>query len=54
VRGLSLSDATARYILQRIPRDPASLFAFLDRLDAAALQSQRRITIPFVREALAL
>ena len=54
VRGLSLSDATARYILHRIPRDPASLFAFLDRLDAAALQSQRRITIPFVREALAL
>ena len=51
-RGLSLAEATARYILHRIPRDPASLFAFLDRLDEAALQSQRRITIPFVREAL--
>ena len=51
-RGLSLAGGHSPLYSSSHPRDPASLFAFLDRLDEAALQSQRRITIPFVREAL--
>lgn len=48
-RGLDIPDDVGRYILRRYPRDLESLFALLERLDAAALASQRRITIPFLR-----
>ena len=48
-RGLELPEDVARYLLQRTPRDMHSLFAWLDRLDAASLAAQRRITIPFLR-----
>jgi DnaA family protein len=49
-RGLDLPPDVGRYILQRYPRDLVSLFALLDRIDAASLARQRRITIPFLRE----
>lgn len=49
-RGLELSADVLRYILNRYPRDLASLFALLDRIDVAALASQRRVTIPFLRQ----
>lgn len=49
-RGLDLSAEVMRYILNRYPRDLNSLFALLDRIDVAALASQRRITIPFLRQ----
>lgn len=52
-RGLELPDETARYLLRRTRRDMASLYALLDRLDAEALRTQRRLTVPFVREILA-
>ncbi|MDZ7643954.1 MAG: DnaA/Hda family protein [Woeseiaceae bacterium] len=52
-RGLELPDETARYLLSRRRRDMASLYALLDRLDAAALRAQRRLTVPFVRNVLA-
>jgi len=48
-RGLEMSEEVASYLLARYPRDLHSLFALLDRLDAAALAAQRRLTIPFVR-----
>lgn len=51
--GLELPEETSRWLLHRLPRDPAGLFSALDRLDAAALQAQRRLTVPFVREVLA-
>lgn len=51
-RGLSLPDDTARYLLSRSRRDMASLYGWLDRLDAEALRAQRRLTIPFVREVM--
>ena len=31
-----------------------SLFAVLDELDAAALAAQRRLTVPFIKDVLAL
>ncbi|OGI49719.1 MAG: DnaA regulatory inactivator Hda [Candidatus Muproteobacteria bacterium RIFCSPHIGHO2_02_FULL_65_16] len=48
-RGLEMAEDVARFILNRCPRDMNSLFDLLDRIDRAALASQRRITIPFVR-----
>jgi len=52
-RGLDLPDDTANYLLNRSKRDMATLYALLDRLDLAALEAKRRLTIPFVRETLA-
>ncbi len=40
------------YLLKRMPRDLRSLFDILDRLDEASLVAQRRLTIPFIRDAL--
>ena len=51
-RGLDLPDDSARYLLSRSRRDMSSLYALLDTLDAEALRTQRRLTIPFVREVL--
>jgi DnaA family protein len=49
-RGFEVNPEVARYILSRYPRETRSLFALLDRLDDASLASQRRVTIPFLRE----
>jgi len=51
-RGFDLPDDTGRYLLNRTPRGPASLFKVLDTLDRAALVAQKRLTIPFVRGIL--
>ncbi|MCG8099354.1 MAG: DnaA regulatory inactivator Hda, partial [Candidatus Thiodiazotropha taylori] len=45
---------TAQFLLQRTPRDIHFLTILLDRLDQASLAAQRKLTIPFVREALKL
>jgi DnaA family protein len=51
-RGFELPDEVANYLLRRCPRDTASLFQLLDRLDAASLAAQRKLTIPFVRDLI--
>ncbi len=51
-RGLQLPDETAEYLLKRMPRDLHSLFDVLEQLDEASLVAQRRLTIPFIRDAL--
>jgi DnaA-homolog protein len=51
-RGLQLPAETADYLLRRIPRDLPSLFEILDHLDEASLVAQRRLTVPFIRDAL--
>ena len=51
-RGLDLSEDTAHYLLRRCPRDLPALMALLERLDAAALTAQRRLTVPFVKQVL--
>jgi DnaA family protein len=51
-RGLQLPPETADYLLSRMPRDLPSLCAILDALDEASLIAQRRLTIPFIRDAL--
>jgi DnaA-homolog protein len=51
-RGLQLPYETSEYLLKRMPRDLRSLFEVLDQLDEASLEAQRRLTIPFIRDAL--
>ena len=51
-RGLQLPYETFEYLLKRMPRDIRSLFEVLDALDEASLVAQRRLTIPFIRDAL--
>jgi DnaA family protein len=51
-RGLHLPPETADYLLRRMPRDLPSLFKILDHLDEASLIAQRRLTVPFIRDAL--
>jgi len=51
-RGLDMPAETANYLLVRMQRDMASLYAMLDKLDTEALKAKRRLTIPFVKEVL--
>jgi DnaA family protein len=51
-RGLRLTDEVVQYLLNRLPRDLASLNGVLDRLDRHALSTQRPVTLALVREAL--
>lgn len=53
-KGLSLTDDLANYLLSRGKRDLASLNQALDKLDAASLQAQRKVTKPFIKEVLDL
>lgn len=50
-RGLSMPEEVAQYILRRAPRDTGALLTLLDRLDSLSLQHQRRLTVPFVKQA---
>ena len=51
-RGLELPEDVLGFMLNHCPRDPGSLSALVDRLDAASLSAQRRVTIPFVKRLL--
>jgi len=51
-RGMTLGEEAARYLLRRYSRNPVALFSLLDELDTASLAAKRRLTIPFLREAL--
>lgn len=52
-RGLELPEETALYLQRRFRRDLATLYQLLDAIDDAALQAQRRLTVPFIRQVLA-
>jgi DnaA family protein len=51
-RGLLLPTETLDYLLKRMPRDLPTLLEILDELDEASLIAQRRLTVPFIRDAL--
>ncbi|UTW45354.1 DnaA regulatory inactivator Hda [bacterium SCSIO 12696] len=51
-RGLELEDKATQYLLSRLPRGMHELVAVLDRLDKVSLQAQRKLTVPFIRQAL--
>jgi DnaA family protein len=50
--GLELPADTAQFLLRRLPRDMATLCATLEKLDEASLATQRRLTVPLVRQVL--
>lgn len=52
-RGLDLPEDTALYLVRRVPRDLRTLCGLLDALDVASLASQRRLTVPFIKDVLA-
>lgn len=52
VRGIDLDDNALDWLFTRRKRDLASLLDLLDRIDAASLAAQRRVTIPFLRGLL--
>jgi DnaA family protein len=52
--GVELPEETLQYLQRRLPRDLGALCDALERLDAAALSQQRRLTVPFVRSVLQL
>ncbi len=51
-RGLELPEETAAFLLRHFPRDLRSLCRLLDTLDSASLAAQRRLTVPFIKEAI--
>lgn len=51
-RGIELEDAVLDWLFARYARDLGALLDLLDRLDAASLAAQRRITVPFLRGVL--
>ena len=51
-RGLEISDDVVDYIWRRYPRNLKSLIEILNQLDEASLSTNRRITVPFVKEVL--
>lgn len=50
-RGLKMPVDVAKYILNHASRDMNDLFELLNRLDDASMQQQRKLTIPFVKQA---
>jgi len=51
-RGMELPDATARWLLRHGESDVRALMQVLDTLDHASLAAHRRLTVPFVKQAL--
>ena len=51
-RGMTLPEEVGQYLLRHYPRDMSVLFNVLETLDTASLVEQRRITVPFVKQAL--
>lgn len=54
LRGFTMSDEVAKFLLQHCRRDMVSLISAFDALDQASLAAQRKLTIPFVKEVLGL
>lgn len=53
-RMFDLPDEVVEFLVRRVARDTHSLFAMLDRLDEASLQSKKKLTVPFVKSVLGL
>jgi DnaA family protein len=51
-RGYELPEETAKFLLNRLQRDMATLCATVDALDAASLAAQRKVTVPFAKSIL--
>ena len=54
LRGLRLPIDVGRFLLNRLSRDMTTLVNTLDKLDKASISAQRRLTIPFIKDVLAI
>ncbi len=54
LRGFKLPVDVGRFLLNRLSRDMRTLLTTLNELDHASLDAKRKLTIPFVKEALHL
>lgn len=50
LRGLDLAENVADYLMRHYPRDLFDLFERLNTLDSAAMATQRRLTIPLIKD----
>ena len=53
-RGFEMSDEVCRFILSRARRDMHHLAQLIEQLDEETLRRQKKVTIPFVKQALGL
>ena len=53
-RGFEMSEEVCRFILSRAPRDMHHLARLVEQLDEETLRRQKKVTIPFVKQALGL
>lgn len=53
-RGLHISRDVSRFLITHCRQDMAAVMAALDKLDASSLQTQRKLTIPFVKTVLGI
>lgn len=51
---MDLSEEAAKYLMHHVSRRAHDLFDLLANLDALSLQRQRKLTIPFIKEVLAI
>ena len=51
-RGLELPDTSAHYLMRHVERNMSALCGSLEKLDMASMVSQRRLTVPFIRDVL--
>lgn len=51
-RGIELDEPVLDWLFAREKRDLGSLLGVLDRVDAASLAAQRRVTVPFLKRLL--
>jgi len=51
-RGLELPDTSAHYLMRHVERNMSALCGSLEKLDMASMISQRRLTVPFIRDVL--
>ncbi len=51
-KGLEVSDKVLNYIMNNCSRDLYFLCAFINSLDYASLSTKRRVTIPFIKQAI--
>lgn len=52
LRGFSLSDSVAKYLLGREQRDMSNLMKRLDQLDRLSLQEKKLVTLPLVKKVI--
>lgn len=54
LRGFDLPEDVGQFLIKRLDRDMQALCRTLDTLDRASFSAQRKLTIPFVKDTLAL